>query len=98
MAALNSSTITGFVGVLRTNGPSSASPKTAPGRFATAALLVDKGVGLDRVNPQEQTTLAAPADRHIAVDQEGKAAEHALLGQPPSPWTCSRTRFVSSSS
>ena len=33
-------------------------------------------VGLRGIDAQQQTALAAGADRHVAVDQEGQAAEH----------------------
>ena len=40
---------------------------------------------LRRVAAQEQAALAAGAHRHVAVDQEGQAAEHLLLGQAGLP-------------
>jgi len=39
-------------------------------------------LGLLGVDTQEQTTLAACADSHVPVNQEGQAAKHALFGQP----------------
>src|SRR5689334_21697426 len=53
----------------------------APHDRAGGAALADQRVGSLRLDPQEQPALAARTDRHVAVDQEGDAAEHSLLGQ-----------------
>lgn len=36
--------------------------------------------GFGGINPREQATLAARADRHVAANRERQAAEHGLFG------------------
>ena len=43
--------------------------------------VLDHGLGVGRVDAQEQAALAAGADRHVSVHEEGESAEHALLAQ-----------------
>jgi hypothetical protein len=43
--------------------------------------LTHQSLSLSGIDAQQQTALAAGADGHVAVDQEGEAAEHAFLGQ-----------------
>jgi hypothetical protein len=54
----------------------------APAHLKAAHLrLAAQDIGLCRVNPQQEATLAARTDRHIAADQERQPTEHALLGE-----------------
>jgi hypothetical protein len=41
--------------------------------------LRGKDLGRAWINAQEQAALAAGADGHVSIDQEGEAAEHGLL-------------------
>lgn len=43
--------------------------------------LADKGLRQGRIDAQQQATLAAGADGHLSVDQEGQATEHAFFSQ-----------------
>jgi MFS family permease len=44
--------------------------------------FLKQGFRLLRVHPHHQAALPAGRNGHVAADQEGEAAEHALLGQP----------------
>jgi hypothetical protein len=56
-------------------------------RGATAHLerlrvgLGEEPVGVGRIDANQQPSVTAGRDRHVASDQEGEAAEHPLLGE-----------------
>src|SRR5664279_2703657 len=54
-------------------------PRISKGRAWGSRSRASVSVGGD---PQQQTSLAAGAHRHVAVDHEGETTEHSFLGEP----------------
>ncbi len=60
--------------------PQPAAHRTSPHLHETSVCRRDELVGVRWVGTNQQTALTAGRDRHVATDEEGKSAEHLLLG------------------